>query len=47
MQENNNQPLEINRELDKSLLDLLTIVFQTELEQSQLELFEMYEIKVL
>ena len=47
MQENNNQPLEINRELDKSLLDLLTIVFQTELEQSQLEIFEMYEIKVL
>ena len=47
MQENNNQPLEINRELDKSLQDLLTIVFQTELEQSQLELFEMYEIKVL
>ena len=47
MQENGNKPLEINKELDRGLDELLTIVFETEVESKQRIIFEEFESRVL
>lgn len=47
MYDNNNQPLEINKDLDKDLDDLLAMVFDSEVEEKQQEVFEEYQQKAL
>lgn len=47
LQENDNQPLEINKELEKDLQELLTIVFISEVESNQQTFISQFAERIL